>query len=160
MASWLIGVTRKPSPNHSTRSCRPEVIIIHSTGGSYGGALATLRNPAAAVSAHFLIGRDGKTVQLIPLDLTAWHAGKAEWHGRHDVNNLSVGIELEHIDGKQDWPDAQITALGVIIARLRGIYGEIPVTTHAAVARPKGRKVDPVKPPWSRISAAVEKARA
>jgi N-acetylmuramoyl-L-alanine amidase len=46
------------------------------------------------VSAHFLIGRDGRTAQLVPLNRVAYHAGASEHNGRKHCNQFSIGIEL------------------------------------------------------------------
>ena len=150
------------SPNHSSRpeGVRPSLIVLHSTGGSYHGALAWLRDPTAHVSAHFLIGRDGVTVQLVPLDRAAWHAGRSGWRGQAingSVNALSIGIELEHFDGKQEWPEAQLQALFALLKVLCEEFSlrSDAVVGHLDVARPFGRKVDPVDFPWGRLHVAL-----
>ena len=150
------------SPNHSPRprDVRPSLIVLHSTGGSYAGALAWLRDPESHVSAHFLIGRDGTTVQLVPLTRAAWQAGRSSWRGQAEngsVNAFSIGIEMEHFDGKQEWPEAQLLALFALLKQVCEQYS-IPadaVVGHADVARPIGRKVDPVDFPWGRLRMAL-----
>lgn len=141
-----------PSPNHSPRPAgvRPAVIVLHSTEGAYAGALRWLCHPASGASAHFLVARDGTAAQLVPLDRQAWHAGVSSWRERPHVNRCSIGIEMEHLDGKQDWPEAQLDAVAEICRWLMARYG-LPyeaIVGHAEVARPRGRKVDPVGFPW------------
>ena len=48
--------------------------MIHYTGmASADEALARLCDPAAEVSAHYLITETGTPVRLVPEDLRAWH---------------------------------------------------------------------------------------
>jgi AmpD protein len=93
-----------------------DLIVIHGISlppGEFGGpwidALFTnTLDPAAhpyfqsiaplRVSAHLLIGRDGKLVQFVPFHRRAWHAGASEYAGRSRCNDFSVGIELEGAD--------------------------------------------------------------
>jgi N-acetyl-anhydromuramyl-L-alanine amidase AmpD len=62
-------------------------IIIHVTEGSFDGTVAWLRDPHAHSSANFVVGRDGKVQQLVPLHDIAWHAGNWAYNLR------SIGIE-------------------------------------------------------------------
>lgn len=73
-------------------------------------ALMRLCDPAAEVSAHYLIDRDGSTLQLVPEELRAWHAGAGRWGRLRDVNSHSIGIELQN-SGTEPFPQAQMTAL-------------------------------------------------
>lgn len=50
------------------------------------------------VSAHFFIGRSGELTQFVPVDKRAWHAGVSMFDGRANVNDFSIGIELEGAD--------------------------------------------------------------
>jgi len=74
-----------------TKATRPEsairFIIIHVTEGSFEGTIAWLRDPHAHSSANFVVGRDGKVQQLVPLHDVAWHAGNWAYNLR------SIGIE-------------------------------------------------------------------
>jgi N-acetyl-anhydromuramyl-L-alanine amidase AmpD len=74
-----------------TRAERPEgairFIVIHVSEGSFLGTVSWLRNPRAHASANFVVGRDGKVEQLVPLHDIAWHAGNWAYNAR------SVGIE-------------------------------------------------------------------
>ena len=52
-------------------------------------------------STHYLIDRDGNIYELVPLPMTAYHAGRSRMMGRDRCNNFTVGIELiggEHFD--------------------------------------------------------------
>ena len=51
---------------------------------------------ASKVSSHYLIGRDGKIINLVDEKNRAWHAGVSRWKGIDNLNNISIGIELEN----------------------------------------------------------------
>lgn len=143
-----------PTPNLGRRSGTPQGIVLHHTGGNLNGDLATLTSETAAVSADFEVARNGKIYKLNP-DLVkhyCWHAGKAEWHGKTDVNNLTIGIEMEHLPGR-GWPDAQVEACAKLCRWLvhEGKVETAEVQSHAFVAKPTGRKNDPEAFPWAKF---------
>ena len=92
------------SPNFDDR--RPNFVIIHHTSDdTVGQALGTLTDPRRAVSAHYLIGRDGAVQQLVDERNRAWHAGESKWGADTDINSSSLGIELDHY-GHEAFPAA------------------------------------------------------
>jgi len=131
----------QPSPNFDERSVA--LIVIHYTADD-GAALAlrTLTNPAAKVSAHYLVARDGEIVQLVDERARAWHAGESRWGALVDVNSASIGIELDN-DGRTPFPAPQIDALLRLLGDLRDRHGfpAANVIGHADVA--PTRKIDP-----------------
>src|SRR5688572_1013989 len=64
-------------------------IVVHVTEGAFWGSVRWLQSPRAHASSHYVVGRNGKIVQLVHLSDIAWHAGN--WK----VNSHSVGIEHE-----------------------------------------------------------------
>jgi N-acetylmuramoyl-L-alanine amidase len=83
------------SGNHGGVRRATKYLIIHYTAGdSAEGAIAWLRNPASHASAHIVIGQGGAVTQLVELDRVAWHAGASAWGSDHQLNLLSIGIEL------------------------------------------------------------------
>jgi N-acetylmuramoyl-L-alanine amidase len=149
LATWV------PSKNFDER--RPVVIVLHYTEqDSVEQSLDTLRsrNSGGRVSSHYLLGKDGKTYQLVSDAKRAWHAGAGSWGAITDVNNASIGIEIDN-DGKSPFPDAQIDSLIVLLrdltTRLR-----IPPTQiigHSDLA--PTRKIDPGPLfPWKRLHDA------
>lgn len=85
----------KASPNVGGKLV-PEYIVLHDTasGLNDGGPISWLTNPVSKVSAHVVIGRDGKITQLVPFNVKAWHAGQSTWAGRPLLNGFSIGIEI------------------------------------------------------------------
>jgi N-acetylmuramoyl-L-alanine amidase len=68
---------------------RVELIVDHWTVVMLEAAVRRFTNPASILSAHYIIGRDGRIVQLVSEDDTAFHAGN------YSVNQRSIGIEHE-----------------------------------------------------------------
>lgn len=90
-------IVQRPSPNHGGKLTRPSLITIHYTAGRTAeSAVNWLCNPLSKASAHFVIGRDSTTYQLVPTDVVAWHAGQSRWGLRTGVNSFSIGIELDN----------------------------------------------------------------
>lgn len=143
----------RPSANVGER--RPNYIIIHHTSNdTVERALATLTNRSRGVSAHYLIGRDGRIFYLVDELKRAWHAGDTYWGGNRDINSSSIGIELDN-NGREPFAEAQIVVLLALLGDLKTRWA-IPaanVLGHGDVA--PGRKVDPSALfPWRRLAAA------
>lgn len=146
-------VELRPSPNFGER--RPNYVILHhTTNDTAEQALATLTGRFSQVSAHYLIGRDGRIVYLVDELKRAWHAGDSYWGGNRDLNSSSIGIELDN-NGNEPFADAQIAALIALLQDLTARWN-IPaanVLGHGDVA--PGRKVDPsAQFPWRRLAQA------
>lgn len=149
-----------PSPNRGARIGGPtDLLILHYTGmPNAEGALARLRDPAAEVSAHYLVFEDGRVAQLVPEAERAWHAGRGFWAGITDINSRSIGIEIVHPGhdgGLPPYPDGQIAGLIDLCADILARTG-IPaarVLAHSDVA--PARKEDPGENfPWDRLAAS------
>lgn len=148
----------KESPNSraDTDGEAPKFIILHSTGGAFQGAINWMLSLVGKVSAHFCVSRTGEMRQLVSMKRVAYHAGKSQWSTRTNLNTCSIGIEMEHIDGKQDWPDAQVEAVAALVSEIRHRYG-IPkekILGHFQIA--PGRKVDPLDFPWIKFRELVK----
>ncbi len=136
-----------PSPNWNERLLPVSMVVLHYTGmQSAEAALERMCDPAAQVSAHYMIDEDGTVIRLVPEDKRAWHAGKSYWRGITDVNSASVGIELVnpgHEWGYRPFTDAQMEALIPLLAAIIARH-DIPlanVVGHSDIA--PARKDDP-----------------
>jgi N-acetylmuramoyl-L-alanine amidase len=68
---------------------------MHYTAGpTLSSAVDWFLDRKARASAHFVIGRDGEVVQMVPLNYRAWHAGVSEWGHLVGMNQYAIGIEL------------------------------------------------------------------
>jgi hypothetical protein len=56
----------------------PEAVVLHIAAGSLAGMDSWFGNPAAGVSAHFGVGKDGRVHQYVSLDDTAFANGIVE----------------------------------------------------------------------------------
>ena len=151
----------RPSPNHDARppGQSVEMLVLHYTGmRTAAAALERLCDPAAKVSAHYLVDEDGTVWSLVDEARRAWHAGVAFWRGATDINARSIGIELVnpgHEFGYRGFPEAQMAATIDLAAAIVARHG-IParnVVGHADVA--PTRKMDPGELfDWPRLAAA------
>jgi len=138
-----------PSPNFDERpeGVPIDMIVLHYTGMQTGAAaLERLCDPAAKVSAHYLIEEDGRAYALVDEENRAWHAGVASWRGHRDVNARSIGIELVnpgHEWGYRPFPYEQMATLVALLQSLCARH-DIParnIVGHSDVA--PNRKQDP-----------------
>lgn len=146
------------SPNFDAREGEnPDMLIIHYTGmPSLDASLKRLTDPKSRVSAHYLIGEDGRIIQLVPEEKRAWHAGESFWQGEEGLNDRAIGIELQnpgHEFGYRAFPEIQIDSLIRLCQDIRG-HWSIPndrVLGHSDVA--PGRKQDPGELfPWGELA--------
>lgn len=134
-------------------------IILHATEGHCSGDIPTLvGGDRRSVSVHWYVERDGTIVHFVQNNEIANHAG-AVTKPLYD-NAHSLGIEQEHLDNHEDWPDVQIRACANLCAFLLQQYGAIPIVYHKDVAFPAGRKSDPQVYPRAAFDAYVKTAQA
>lgn len=91
---------------------KPEIVVIHDTAGRLdkGNSADYLRGSPAGTSVHFVLERDGSIEQQVPLNRRAGHAGRSSYHGRDDVNDFSIGIELVNVGRMtKSGPDHAVT---------------------------------------------------
>lgn len=143
-----------PSPNHGDRrGQRPDLVVLHYTGMiDAASARERLCDPAAQVSAHWLVDEDGRPEALVPEDRRAWHAGAGSWQGREDVNSRSIGIEIVN-PGDRPFTAAQMDGLARLLgdAMARWRIGPAGVIGHSDMA--PGRKNDPgPRFDWQRLA--------
>lgn len=151
------------SPNFDERPDASDIdtIVIHAISlppGEFGGEaieqffcnqLDHAQHPfyaeieGACVSAHLLITRQGELIQFVPLFHRAWHAGVSQTRGRQNVNDFSIGIELEGCDEKP-FEGVQYKRLAEVTRLLIDTFPNLVldhVYGHCDVA--PGRKMDP-----------------
>jgi N-acetyl-anhydromuramoyl-L-alanine amidase len=157
---WWQPAHISPSPNFGDRpACALiDTIVLHSISlppGQYGGpeVLALFANEldwsahpyfqqlqGLKVSAHFFIRRTGEIIQCVATHHRAWHAGQSTWLERDNVNDYSVGIELEGLEG-ESFEAEQYHALARVC---EAVSRECPITYivgHEHIA--PQRKQDP-----------------
>ena len=140
------------SPNSSSRQLypwiQPQVCLIHHTGDSHiEGTISWFKNPQSAVSADFVIGKDGYIARMVKKGRFAWHAGKCVWKGKVTglYNVMSYGIELVNKgDGADPYPDSQLKAMAYVVSLIQKECPTVKyIRRHEDAAYPPGRKTDP-----------------
>jgi N-acetyl-anhydromuramyl-L-alanine amidase AmpD len=121
-------------------------VVIHTTQGSYAGTISWFQNPAASVSAHYVIrSSDGAITQMVREKDIAWHAGN--W----TYNTQSVGIEHEGFVNNPSWyTDPMYRASAALTRNVCLKYG-IPMTRSRIIAHsevPGATHTDP-GPNWN-----------
>ena len=157
MLSFFKNKPQSPNFNDRQGYKTPEMVILHYTGmKSSKEAIQRLCDPAAEVSAHYVVEESGTTHQLVADEQRAWHAGKSYWKGVSDINSASIGIEIVnpgHEFGYQEFPEKQIKAvidLGADLMQKHSISAA-NVLGHSDVAIT--RKIDPGHLfPWERLA--------
>lgn len=82
------GSSWQASPNFTAKSIEQLYVVIHTTEGSFNGAVSWLTNPESGVSSHYVVRKsDGFVKQLVLEENRAFHARC--W------NAMAVGIEME-----------------------------------------------------------------
>ncbi len=95
------------------------------------------------VSTHFYINRLGELMQFVHTHDRAWHAGVSCFQDMEQVNDFSIGIELEGCDD-QNFTDAQYVTLHDLSIALIKAYPAITqkrIVGHYDIA--PIRKTDP-----------------
>jgi N-acetylmuramoyl-L-alanine amidase len=154
-------IAERPSPNFDARpgDGRVDMLILHYTGmRTAQEAIDRLCDPAAKVSAHYVIDEDGAVTRLVAEEKRAWHAGISSWRGRSDINGASIGIELVnpgHEFGYRRFPEPQMAALEELA---KGILGRHPIPARYVIGHSDVaplRKQDPGELfDWPRLAKA------
>ena len=157
---WYRPARWVPSPNFGPRpvGLAVRLAVMHSISlppGRYGGdaierfftnRLDPIAHPyyaalaGVAVSAHFLVRRNGEIVQFVGIGERAWHAGASVWRGVPNCNDYALGIELEGLEGWSFEP-AQYRAAARLLRHAAQVWPVAEVVGHEHVA--PGRKGDP-----------------
>jgi murein DD-endopeptidase MepM/ murein hydrolase activator NlpD len=92
------------------------LIVLHSEPRPAAEALAAYAAPDAQAAPHYYIDTAGTITQLVDEQRAARHSGKANWNKRRrDIDQISIGITLEHTPGSPVPPE-QLGALQWLIA--------------------------------------------
>jgi len=140
------------------RGIVPSGTLIHSSSGLSSlswlqGGSANAGKPAGA---DYLIARNGSRYKITGEGLAAYHAGAsiAYINGRRFTNDMVsaalIGVELEQYQEQQITYE-QFDSLAELIVQLSDVFSwrwPYTILGHYEVARPIGRRSDPVNFPW------------
>lgn len=137
-------ITKIYSPNFNARPSNINIntVIIHYTELGEQDTIEHFCNKSSKVSSHFLINKNGKIYIFVELEKRAWHAGVSRWKDNHNINDNSIGIELEN-NGEEVFTKKQYKALIYLIKYLKQ---KLPIEDrfilgHSDIA--PQRKIDP-----------------
>lgn len=122
-----------------------EHVVVHTMQGSYAGTKSWFKNPAAKVSAHYVMRSvDGEVTQMVLDKDKAWHVGSS--------NATSIGIEHEgFVDDPAKWYTWETYVSSARLARWLATRHEIPIDRDHIVGHvelPKQTHTDP-GPGWN-----------
>ena len=127
-------------------------LIVHSFALSVSEMIDVLNQYKLAV--HYIIDTKGKIIQLVKEDKLAHHAGKSYWNGDENLNEISIGIELQNMAlGQIIFPEEQMSSFKLLAKRIIKKHKIHPhnILGHSDVA--PTRKVDPEKYfPWADLA--------
>ena len=136
----------------------PSWIVLHTTVGSFDSAAWWFEDPDSGVSAHYLVGLDGRVASFADEEDAARHAGRLvrpsaaraieAAHAEIDVNLITIGIELVDDGDPHDVErtDAQYAAAARLVARAASRWS-IPIDAGCGVS------VTASSPPTRRVPA-------
>ena len=102
------GADWDPSPNVGG-GITPLYVLIHTTEGSFNGAVSWLKNRSSGVSAHYVVrNRDGYVKQLVSHRQRAFHAKC--W------NQYSIAIEMEGFVKQGNYSQSLYRSVGGIVS--------------------------------------------
>ncbi|MEV1010652.1 peptidoglycan recognition family protein [Streptomyces sp. NPDC049881] len=137
-SEWVPAASSNYTVANRPRTYPVEYVVIHVTQETFADTLGIFTDPAARVSAHYVVASgDGRVAQCVEEKNVAWHAGN--W----SYNTRSIGIEHEGWVDQPRWfttamyeGSAQLTAFlcgyyGIPVNRSRIIgHNEVPGATH------------------------------
>ncbi len=114
------------SPNFSSRGTTAiSAIAVHTTEGSYAGAISWFQNTTAQASAHYVIrSSDGQVTQCVLESNKAWHIG--------NENPYTIGIEHEGYVAQTGWyTTAMYNASAALVRDIcTSGYGILPTSCY------------------------------
>ncbi|WP_328501543.1 N-acetylmuramoyl-L-alanine amidase [Streptomyces sp. NBC_00457] len=134
-----------------------DMVIIHVTQGSFDSAVKAFQDPGHQAAAHYIVGQDGRVLQMIRELDVAYHAGN------RDYNERSIGIEHEgFVDRPEDLTDEMYEASARLTARICARY-DLPVDREHIIGHVEVPGTDHTDPgehwDWDRYMKLVRQAR-
>ena len=87
-------ITQRPSPNRTIGRQRhtPDLIVLHTTGGTFTSAINTILNPSSQASYHFVISKSGEIVQAVDIENMAWANGTTNSGDNRDNRHSTIEV--------------------------------------------------------------------
>ena len=149
-------INKFKSPNFDKRTSKKILyIIIHYTAlKTNEEAISYLCDFTKKVSSHYLVSQKGEIYNLVDDTKRAWHAGFAYWDGYNDLNSISIGIELDFSNHKNNnkYSNRMMHSLIYLLRKIKNKYKikDKNILGHSDIA--PYRKIDPgPKFPWNKL---------
>ena len=132
-------------------------LIYHYTGmESEKKAIERLTNKNSKVSCHYFIKRNGNIINMVPDKFVAWHAGVSHWKNHKNLNDKSIGIEIQnsgHSSRNEEFSNKQIRSLLFLSKTLKKKYNikSKNFLGHSDIA-PRRKKDPGEKFPWQYLA--------
>jgi hypothetical protein len=125
MHKQFVGCAEANFRKGRSNGLKPEAMVIHIICGSLESAKAQFADPTTQLSAHYGVGRDGRVLQFVEEEDTAFHAGivvNPTWQGmRGGLNPNLYTIGIEHEGQLTDvWTDVQYEVSSELVAEIAG----------------------------------------
>lgn len=123
--------------NYGDRRASPiDMIVLHTTEGSFESAVAWFADEEAHASAHYVVAHDGRVALCVAESSCAWHCGNGPY------NRRSIGIEIEgHSDDPHTFSGAGWPALIMLVGDIAKRHGipldRLHIIGHAEVPDPR-----------------------
>ena len=116
-----------PSCNYSSRGGTAiSAVVIHTTQGTYGGAISWAKNCSSNISFHYIVrSSDGQITQMLLEAKKGWHARTA--------NPYTIGIEHEgYVNNPSSWyTNAMYNSSAALVRDItQSGYGILPTRTY------------------------------
>jgi N-acetyl-anhydromuramyl-L-alanine amidase AmpD len=131
------------SPN-SSRTMKPEGIVLHHTAGGYSGSVSWCLNAQAKVSYHCIVNTTGERTVLVADNVRAWHAGVSSFKGKANCNNFLLGVAVSGNTNERELTDQETESVAEWCVRKMKSYGFglDAITTHRHVSPTRKNDVD------------------
>ncbi|ATY98318.1 N-acetylmuramoyl-L-alanine amidase [Streptomyces cavourensis] len=135
---------------------RIDRVIIHVTQGSFDSAVQVFQDPAHRAATHYIVGQDGRVVQMIRELDVAYQAGNRSF------NERAVGIEHEgFVDRPEDLTKEMYEASARLTASICARY-DIPIDREHIIGHVEVPGTDHTDPgphwDWDRYLKLVRRA--
>ena len=99
-------------PYFNDRKANIDMLVLHCQAFDADKAVDILHQ--VQLSAHYMIGLDGKIYRMVDDKCRAWHTktGASYWKGFDDINSRSIGVEICSLSlGQKQYSEKQIYSL-------------------------------------------------
>lgn len=127
-----------PNGYGARRGVPVDLVILHTVEGTAQAAVSWFRDPAAGVSAHYVVGPSGLVYECVPEDMACWAAGNIHY------NRRAMQIECAgYAKDPATWTEQMVLSVGELVGEICRRH-DIPIDRahiigHVEVPSPDGK---------------------